>query len=236
MHFFEAMGWQAIQPIKILKDGYLIHSEGHSETPVFWPFEQGENLPLLGDGRTTSLNGAPGCESGSMPKIWILDVDGVINPVGIKPRTDIWKDWIEHTVCDENTGRTFPVKIAVPVRNFLAEMSRRPDVQIVWHTTWQTSANAIADVFDFPRFPVLKCPEFESWNHRSAQGWWKTPAVERILAATFCDVLWTDDDLAVVSPLPHHPSGILKVVAPDQHTGLTPKHLKQIRAFLEGTD
>ena len=171
-----------------------------------------------------------------MRKTLILDVDGVINPIGIKPRTDIWKDWIEHTVCDENTGRDFPIKIAVPVRDFLVEMDMRPDVEIIWHTTWQESANKLGAKFGIPEFPVLKCPEFESWNHREAQGWWKTPAVERFLAATTNDVLWIDDDLAVVSPLPHHPSGILKCIAPDQYTGLTPKHLKQIRTFLEGTD
>lgn len=58
------------------------------------------------------------------------------------------------------------------------------------------------------------------------------PAVERFLANDFHDVLWTNDDLAVVHPLPKHRFK-LKMIAPDQHAGLTPKHLKQIREFLD---
>ena len=167
-------------------------------------------------------------------RTWILDVDGVLNPVHIKPPTHIWRDWIEHKVTDVNTGKTFPVKIAEDVIEFLIEMNMRPDVQIVWHTTWQKGANELGAKFDIPSFPVLKAPEFETWNHRSSWGWWKMPSVQRFLADTDNDVLWTDDDLAVVHPKPEHREGkILKMIAPDQYTGLTPKHLRQIREFFD---
>lgn len=167
-------------------------------------------------------------------KTWILDIDGVLNPVGIKPPTHVWKDWIEHKVTDPGNGKTFPVKIAEDVIEFLIEMDMRPDVHIVWHTTWQHAANELGAKFGIPNFPVLIAPEFKTWNHRSSWGWWKTPAVQRFLAVTDHDVLWTDDDLAVVHPLPQHREGkILKTIAPDQWSGLTLKHLRQIREFFD---
>jgi hypothetical protein len=167
-------------------------------------------------------------------KTWILDIDGVLNPVGIKPPKHVWKGWIEHEVTDPASGKTFPVKIAEDVIEFLIEMDMRPDVQIIWHTTWQHGANDLGAKFDIPEFAVLESPQFESWNHRSSAGWWKLPAVERFLDTCDHDVLWTDDDLAVVLPKPVHSSGFtLNMIAPDQFTGLTPKHLRQIREFFD---
>lgn len=170
-------------------------------------------------------------------KTCIFDIDGVLNPVGIKPPKYVWKDWVEENVTDPSTGRDFPVKIACDVIDFIKEIDFREDVQIFWHTTWQRGANDLGAIFGLPEFPVLECPEFKTWNHRNSQGWWKTPAVERFLAVNDHDVLWVDDDLAVVSPLPHHRDGmILECIAPNQFTGLTPKHLKQIRKFLDGDE
>lgn len=168
-------------------------------------------------------------------KTCILDVDGVLNPVGKKPPKHIWKDWEEEYVTDLQTGRDWQIKIATDVIDFIKEIDYRDDVQIFWHTTWQHGANDIARIFGFPEFPVLDAPEFKTWNHRDSQGWWKMPAVERFLAVNDHDVLWIDDDLAVVHPLPTHRFK-LEMIAPNQFTGLTPKHLKQIREFLDGDE
>lgn len=167
-------------------------------------------------------------------KTWLLDIDGVLNPVGIKPPVHIWKSWIEEKVTDPQTGRDWPVKIATDVIDFVKEVDFRDDVNIIWHTTWQHGANDLAAIFGLPELRVLAAPEFESWNHRSSKGWWKLPPVKRFLDVNRHDVLWTDDDLAVILPKPVHTSGFkLEMIAPDQHAGLTPKHLRQIRQFLE---
>lgn len=167
-------------------------------------------------------------------KTWLLDIDGVLNPVGIKPPTHIWDSWTESTVTDLQTGRDWPVKIACDVIDFVNKMHARDEIQIIWHTTWQAGANRISEIFGLPELSVLPAPEFESWNHRRSRGWWKMPAFERFLDTCKHDVLWTDDDLAVIHPAPtHYPGFKLELIAPDQYTGLTPKHLEAIRKFLE---
>lgn len=167
-------------------------------------------------------------------KTWILDIDGVLNPVDIKPPTNIWKTWLEYDVTDLQTGKNYPVKIATDVIDFVKEIDFREDVNILWHTTWQFGANDVAEIFGLPQLPILAAPEFGTWNHRTSQGWWKMPAVERLLAVNDHDVLWTDDDLSVVHPVPQHRPGFrLEMIAPDQREGLTRKHLKQIREFLD---
>lgn len=47
-------------------------------------------------------------------KTWLLDIDGVLNPVGIKPPTHVWKDWVEHKVTDPSSGSEArrPVQLA----------------------------------------------------------------------------------------------------------------------------
>ena len=167
-----------------------------------------------------------------MKPSWLLDIDGVINPVGRKPPTNIHKEWLEERVVAAGTGREFPIKIAVPVIEFINEVHADDLVDIIWHTTWQHGANDISRIFGLPEFPVLDAPEFAAWSHRTAQGWWKTPAVQRHLDSTTAPTLWTDDDLDMgwheEMSSPHG----LTVIAPDQYTGFTKKHLDQIENFL----
>lgn len=169
-------------------------------------------------------------------KTWILDIDGVLSPYhsGLTTRLPlhVHKDWITEKVVDSK-GKEWVVAIAAPVLDFINEVHSDDLVDIIWHTTWQHDANEVSRVFGLPEFPVLDAPEFEAWDRRKAQGWWKQAPVQRHLDSTAAPTLWTDDDLnmgwADKMSSPHG----LKVIAPNLHTGLTPKHLRQIRQFLE---
>lgn len=170
-----------------------------------------------------------------MKPSWLLDIDGVISPytLGLTTRLPlhIHKDWITEKVVDSK-GKEFKVQVARRVVDFINDVHADDLVNIIWHTTWQHDANEISRIFGLPEFPVLDAPEFETWNRRTARGWWKQAPAQRHLDSTTAPTLWTDDDLnmgwADKMSSPHG----LKIIAPNQHTGLTPKHLADIGNFL----
>jgi hypothetical protein len=162
---------------------------------------------------------------------WILDVDGVLNPIGDRLAKYVHKEWMCHDIVDSK-GKSFPVKMALPVIGFVNRVHEDELADIVWHTTWQHDVDLISEAFGLPKFPVFDAPEFESWNDRKARGWWKTPAVQRHLNSTQAATLWTDDDLNMGWDKGMRAPNGLKVIAPDQWAGLTVKQLREIFVFL----
>jgi hypothetical protein len=169
-----------------------------------------------------------------MKPTWLLDIDGVLNPVGKKPPKYVHKEWVCADVTDPQAGRSWPIKVAVPVIEFINMIHHQNYANIIWHTTWQHGADDVARAVGLSEgLPVLDAPEFAAWNHRTAVGWWKTAPVQRHLNLTTTPTLWTDDDLEDETwSVKLRAPNIIKVIAPDQFTGLTPKHLKEIFAFL----
>ncbi len=168
-----------------------------------------------------------------MKPSWLLDIDGVLNPVGIKPPTDVHDRWVSADVTDPGNGRSWPIKVAVPVIEFVNMIHDQGLANIIWHTTWQHGADDVAAAVGLPRgLPILEAPEFAAWNHRTAVGWWKMAAVQRHLDSTAAPTLWVDDDLDMAWDRGMRAPSGLKVIAPGQFTGLTAKHLKEIFAFL----
>jgi Swiss Army Knife RNA repair-like protein len=165
---------------------------------------------------------------------WLLDIDGVLNPVGRKPPKHVHKEWVCADVIDPGNGRSWPIKVAVPVIEFVNMIHDQKYANIIWHTTWQHGADEVAAAVGLPRgLPILDAPEFAAWNHRTAVGWWKTAPVQRHLDMTTAPTLWIDDDLddetwVVKLRAPK----FIKVIAPDRHSGLTSEHLEEIFAFL----
>lgn len=73
-----------------------------------------------------------------------------------------------------------------------------------------------------------------SWG-TGARGWWKLPAVERVIAAGR-RVLWTDDDLESMNGERFAELDGLDttcLIAPNVNTGLMPRDLRTIGAFLD---
>jgi hypothetical protein len=171
------------------------------------------------------------------PPVWLLDVDGVVNAVTAprrKPPLHVWPDgqWVDTKVWGNR--QRWRIVAAQPVLDFIRSVHELGRAEVRWHTTWQDSANQLGEALGLPEFPVQDAPEFAEPEWPGSRGWWKLPAVWRVLAEGR-PVLWTDDD-AKTDLRPEQKATLAaagcRVIAPDPFTGLTPKHLRQIDEFL----
>lgn len=170
-----------------------------------------------------------------MKPVWLLDIDGVVNAATKKPDRNVWplKNWLATNV------EGMPILASRNVLGFLREVHATGRAEIWWHTTWQESAQHLADALDLPTWPVRPAPEFADFNSAAGRsGWWKLPAAERVVQIEKRPLIWTDDDITwsiggrydVDANLRAHAPALL--VSPNERTGLTPKHLRQIGDFL----
>jgi hypothetical protein len=175
------------------------------------------------------------------PPIWLLDIDGVINAVADRPDRGVWPadQWIVTSAASQH-GLEWPILAARPVLDFLRRVHEDGRAEIWWHSTWQHHSVNVGVALDLPVWPVRECPEFEQSYAaiataltETARPWWKLPAAERVIAQGRA-LLWTDDDaryqLARVDT-----GGWARptlVIAPAEHTGLTPKQLRRIDDWL----
>jgi len=170
----------------------------------------------------------------SLP-IWLLDIDGVINAATLRPPTYVWPadTWIQTKVIG------LRIMAAQPVLDFIREVHEQGRAEIRWHSTWQDDAPKLGAELGLPAFPVADAPEYDQRLKQRAfglDGWWKRPAAERVLAEGR-PLVWTDDDITwslgrrgqdEIRQL-----GPALLIAPDDRTGLTPKHLRHIADFLD---
>ena len=85
--------------------------------------------------------------------VWLLDIDGVINAtVGWKgkPPTQVWaaSNWIDTVAAD---AIQFRILSARPVIEFVKLVHETGRAEIRWHTTWQHSAQNVADALGLRR-------------------------------------------------------------------------------------
>lgn len=178
--------------------------------------------------------------------VWLLDVDGVINAATKKPDPNVWpKDqWVQgNAQCD---GREWPITWSRPVIEFIREVHGTGRAEVRWHTTWQHEASAISDLTGLPQFGVAEAPEFEGGSGYTAQAfreakrstWWKLPAAERVVREEKRPLIWTDDDITWSLHRYNADAGLRAyapalLVSPNERTGLTRRHLRQISDFLD---
>lgn len=166
--------------------------------------------------------------------VWLLDIDGVVNAYGAGGLpTHAWPkdDWIV------TKANGFNIWAARPVLDFIRSVHTDGSAEIRWHTTWQNDSHLLAEALDLPEFPVQPAPEFlDQGGFLRRDMWWKLPAAQRVLAEEKRRLVWTDDDAAwslrggqeaELSAL-----GPVLVLAPSEQTGLCPRHLRKIGAFL----
>lgn len=181
----------------------------------------------------------------TLPPVWLLDIDGVINAISRKPDPNVWpKDqWTTGTAHADGTD--WPILAAQPVINFIRDTHASGRAEVRWHTTWQHDATNLAKLLDLPDFDVQACPEFAEHHQDLAgvgwvqvkAGWWKLPAAERVVGEEGRALLWTDDDAGTGLRDAGGPEALARfaptlIVCPRTHVGLTPKHLRQIDEFL----
>jgi hypothetical protein len=177
------------------------------------------------------------------PPVWLLDIDGVLNAASRKPPGFVWPrdQWIQDRA---TVGRhSLPILAARPVVDFIRQVHEQGRAEIRWHSTWQHDAKAVADLLDLPDFPVQEAPEWPDSAHDEV--WWKLPAVQRVARDGWQPefrqsraLVWTDDDAYGID-LPERDVAALRstcpllLVVPQARLGLTPKHLREIDAFLD---
>lgn len=193
--------------------------------------------------------------------VMLLDLDGVLNaltnPITVpglpdsirtvpKTLTRVWPQdsWRVGSWTIDRVK--FPLLWAVDVTRQIKAWHEDADVEIRWHTTWQHEAPKVAKaVFGLPEFQVANAPEalenqgvLRARLLREAQvGWWKHPAVMRVLTEERRPVIWVDDDInREVTRMQRDRMGLRGTflpICPDSGIGLTPRHLRLINLFIE---
>jgi hypothetical protein len=157
-----------------------------------------------------------------------LDVDGVICPFGATGSTDWGSPW------RRSDAGLLEVNYAVDVVKALNQLAGRPDLRIVWLTSWESMA------------PEYLCPAIglagQDWpvlasdRPGSGDGWWKLRAIQHDLETIPPDrAVWIDDQLDFEREA-HAWAAFLGarilLISPHPRRGLSRADLKSVRAFL----
>lgn len=179
--------------------------------------------------------------------VWLLDVDGVVNQIGERPNTSIWPrdQWSSGTASCQ--GREWPILWAQPVVEFIRMIHESGRAEIRWHTTWQHEAANIEKLTGLPSLAVAHAPEFDNQPQHAARAildglprWWKLPAALRVVRDEQRPLIWADDDINpelgtryTIDNLRQYAPTL--TISPNQYNGLTPKHFRQIAAWIGDT-
>ena len=188
-----------------------------------------------------------------MRPLLLLDVDGVLNAVTVRPDPDVWPDW--RTGSAVAAGRSWPVHWSPSVVAAVLEWGALADVQ--WLTTWGHDANAgLRMLLGLPELPVAGTHADADFPPDAGEPdalpgalaavtpaapdeltgrWWKFDLVRRLVRAEpQRPLVWVDDDLAgqqEVRAWMQRESRCL-LVAPAPLTGLTRTELDEIGQYL----
>lgn len=152
-----------------------------------------------------------------------LDVDGVLNAVR-DSNPQFWEEW-NVEVCDG-----YYIRHALDMGRALHNIFERDDVEVIWLTTWQDTANDwIAPLFGWGNFEAII-------DDGSSTGWWKLEAVQKMWELDKTPFIWIDDDIS------YDPESIQwaenlsdsdrLIISPKTHTGITPYHIELIEGFV----
>lgn len=170
--------------------------------------------------------------------IWLLDIDGVINALGIPAWGDDPQSAMAHFVDGSYLIRWSPDLIADIIK-----LSER--VEIRWLTTWGNEGNTtLKPMVGFPdEFPVQAEPHKQTGYEDVAYNphdWKFCAALEA--AREKRPLIWTDDDAwtppqkLFIEEYMEDNNVPLLMIKPYLFEGLTPTHLDQIFHFVEGLE
>lgn len=182
----------------------------------------------------------------------LLDVDGVINSVRFgKPPRDGWERHkkYKHIFSDAYEGSNlagqshgaFTIKYSPDLIDALNALAARANVSFHWLTTWLSEARyglgPRVGLEGSNRWPVLGVAEQTIWQGR---GWWKFKAAQAHAEANpDARIIWIDDDLVHATEAIEWFEAIwprMLLVMPESEVGLTPEHIAEIEAFIEGRE
>jgi hypothetical protein len=170
-----------------------------------------------------------------LPVPWFLDIDGVINVIGNRPR-DGWPRYANTMIAQGVNGLAWPVCYAPGLVELLNLLAQRQVVSFRWLTTWE---------HDGPkRFAPAVGLTLGRWvaaeNLGTSPGWWKLDAIVEHVNDSDELFIWTDDDLndsRVVGYGERHVIDMLPArvvtISPDPRRGLTPEQFEMILMAIE---
>jgi hypothetical protein len=158
-----------------------------------------------------------------------LDVDGVICPFGATGSTDWGSEW------GSSAAGLLEVSYAVELVTALNELARRPDLRLVWLTSWEDMA------------PEFLCPAIgltgQHWPVLASDGlgggdsWWKLRAIQQDLETTPSDrAVWIDDQLDFERAAHDWAAFLgarLLLISPNPRRGVSRAELESLRAFVQ---
>lgn len=164
--------------------------------------------------------------------IWFLDIDGVINSVGMPEAGDGVDPSLYSTIeVPTSEDVSWPITYSSKVVDFINEMSRSGLVEVHWLTTWQQDAHRfLGPAIGLDTFPAFDEPEMVD------TGWWKESVAREALRNDPRPYIWTDDDLTIKigDSMQRHFVQDSLLIGPSMRPGLTDKHLEAIRMFVSG--
>lgn len=182
----------------------------------------------MGPGTETSAS----TSSGARPlPLLVLDVDGVLNPYAMHGSTpESFQDFSVHE------ARGFELRLSPAMGRSLVRLQ----AELCWATTWADTVDRdVAPYCDLP--PGLRVAARPPEEPAALLTNWKLVQVRRLVEASRRPFVWVDDDAldwagpdgvdarswAAGCPVPH------LLVAPHPATGLTPRQVEEIGAFLD---
>jgi hypothetical protein len=157
-----------------------------------------------------------------MTKRIFLDVDGVLNAVRDN-NPQFWEEW-KVEVCDG-----YEIRHALDMGRALQAIFERDDVEVIWLTTWEDTANDwITPLFGWEKFPSIL--------NTGADGWWKLEAVKQMWELDKTPFIWIDDDISYDPESIEWAEGLSDsdrlIISPRTSTGITPYHIELIEGFI----
>lgn len=170
-----------------------------------------------------------------IPVTWFLDIDGVINIIGTRPRGG-WPRYANTYIPQGVDGLAWPVCYAPALIDLLNLLAQRRIVSFRWLTTWEHDAPKVFA----PAVGLTIGRWVAAEDDGSRPGWWKLNAIIDHVGEDSDMFIWTDDDMRdprvvklaerqVIDMLPHR----AMTICPDARRGLTPEQFDVILTAIE---
>lgn len=151
----------------------------------------------------------------------IMDIDGVLAPMGMVPDRDLPLD------VDHDWGAWVVRERDALLLGQLVSGAWGP-VNFIWGSSWEGDSNLLADGLGLGPFPHVPHGDADQGPH----AWRKAAPFLEFIGQTQGPVLWVDDELDTPTIALAEADHRIRCLVPDGHLGLTPENWDEIVAFL----